>query len=219
MKKRFVYAGVFLLAVLLLALLTAGASADMTPAEAFWNSLTRTETSVVIPDCCTYIPGAAFANNRNLQSVTIPDSVTQIGESAFEDCTALQSVVIPASVTSIGYAAFSNCSSLTEVTILGSGTALGMRAFYGCGNISEISIPDMDCWYSYDHESTYFRLRQNGGTLYANGAEVTAVDIPYGTQFVKKYLFMGCSGITSVSIPDTVISIGYRAFAGCSSLT
>ena len=30
---------------------------------------------------------------------------------------------------------------------------------------------------------------------------------------------MGCSDLTSVTIPDSVTSIGYRAFAGCQSLT
>ena len=69
---------------------------------------------------------------KSLTSVTIPDSVTSIGYEAFYECESLTSVTIPDSVTSIGDEAFRYCTSLTSVTIPDSVTSIGDRAFYWC---------------------------------------------------------------------------------------
>ena len=36
---------------------------------------------------------------------------------------------------------------------------------------------------------------------------------------IRKYAFIGCSNLVNITMPDSVISIGYSAFEGCSSLT
>ena len=36
---------------------------------------------------------------------------------------------------------------------------------------------------------------------------------------IGSYAFSGCSGLTSVTIPNSTTSIGKRAFSGCSNLT
>ena len=48
---------------------------------------------------------------------------------------------------------------------------------------------------------------------------MTSVTIPNSVTSIGGVAFYGCSGLTSVTIPNSVTSIGNSAFSGCSSLT
>ena len=48
---------------------------------------------------------------------------------------------------------------------------------------------------------------------------LTSVTIPNSVTSIGEEAFFNCSGLTSVSIPNSVTNIGDRAFYGCSSLT
>jgi hypothetical protein len=94
-------------------------------------------TSVVIPDCVTFIGRSAFSNNA-LTSVFIPNSVTSIGELAFRE-NKLSSVFIPDSVTSIGAFAYYG-NKLTSVVIGKEVTFIGDSAFDG-NALTSITMP------------------------------------------------------------------------------
>ena len=49
--------------------------------------------------------------------------------------------------------------------------------------------------------------------------KVTHEDIVYPVTSIGQYAFYGCSGLTSINIPNSVTSIGSYAFSGCSGLT
>lgn len=73
----------------------------------------------------------------------------------------------------------------------------------------------------------------NGGTTYAvigleNGEQcgvfegcsgLTSVTIPNSVTWIGTHTFYNCSGLTSVTIPNNVTHIGSYAFSGCSGLT
>jgi len=182
--------------------------------QAFYNS---SLTSVTIPSSITSIGNQAFSGCSRLTSVTIPSSVTSIGQQAFSGCSSLTNVTIPSSVTSIGQQAFSGCSGLTSVTIPDSVTSIGVCAFNGCTALTSITVPFV------------------GTTL--NGANTTDDVLFYGIfgfnqipSSLKTVVITGgnigqrafaycCSGLTSVTIGNSVTGIGDSAFLYCSSLT
>ena len=48
---------------------------------------------------------------------------------------------------------------------------------------------------------------------------LTSITIPNSVTTIGSYAFRDCSGLTSITIPNSVTSIGSSAFFGCSSLT
>ena len=50
-------------------------------------------------------------------------------------------------------------------------------------------------------------------------SNLSSITIPNGVVSIGEYAFDGCSNLTSVTIPDSVTSIGVEAFYRCSSLT
>ena len=160
---------------------------------------------IVIPESITYnnskysvtsIEGYAFSDCSGLTSVTIPNSVTRIGNGAFRECSGLTSVTIPNSVTSIGEYAFYECRGLTSVTIPNSVTSIGDLAFYGCKGITQtIIVNDMFVFLPTGYEGHY--------------------SIPENISTIIGGAFKECSGLTTVTIPNSVTRIEDCAFILC----
>ena len=173
-----------------------------------------------------------FNGNTKLKSVTIGNSVTSIGDYAFQNCSSLTSITIPNSVTSIGEWAFSYCSSLKSVTIPNSVTSIGEGAFDDCTSLKDLRIEDgkttLSIYEFYDCQIETLYLGRNinykSGSLYGyspfNGnTKLKSVTIGNSVTSIGDYAFGWCDGLTSVTIGNSVTSIGNRAFDGCSSLT
>ena len=165
-------------------------------------------TAVTIGNSVTSIGCRAFYKCSILTSITIPDSVTTIADEAFRDCSSLTAITIPNSVTSIGQYAFQECSKLTSVTIPNSVTSIGSGAFSRTG--------------IYNDESNW-----KNGVLYISNCLICADEdevssayiIKEGTRLIADYAFGYCSSLTSVTLPNSITSIGSSAFYDCSKLT
>ena len=172
-------------------------------------------TSVTIPNSVTSIGVGAFAGCNGLTSVTIGNSVTSIGVSAFAGCSGLTSVTIPNSVTSIGVGAFSGCSSLTSVTIGNSVTSIGNQAFSGCSSLTSIVVSNDNTY--YDSRNNCNAIVETSTNTLITGCQNTV--IPNSVTSIGERAFYNCSVLTSVTIPNSVTSIWNSAFYGCSGLT
>ncbi|MBO7651822.1 MAG: leucine-rich repeat domain-containing protein [Bacteroidales bacterium] len=184
-------------------------------------------TSVTIPNSVTNIGNGAFVGCNGLTSLTIPNSVTSIGDGAFKNCTGLTSVTIPNSVTSIGGSAFEGCSGLESVAIGDSVTRIGQFTFYNCIGLTEVTIPNSVTsigqsaftntgWYNNQLDGILYL--DNWCLGYKGDSPTGSLAITEGTKIIGDGAFKDCTGLTSVTFPNSVTLIGYNAFSGCNGL-
>ena len=196
------------------------------------------ELDVVIPDTynglpVTEIKASAFYLESDLRSVTIPDGVTSIGEKAFYGCTDLTEIVFSDSLTSIMDNAFYCCYSLTEIVIPDGVTSIGDKAFYGCLDLTEVVIPDSvtsigekafencfnlncneyeDAKYLGNSQNSYFALIEVKDLI---NEHVIHPD----TKIIASKVYENNKSLMEITIPDSVTTVGTRAFAFCENLT
>ena len=159
-------------------------------------------------------------------NVTIPStlggySVTKIGDYAFPYCTSLASVTIPDSVISIGEYAFCGCSSLTSITIPDNVTSIGKGTFYNCNSLKKITLPFVGNTLnskSNTHFGYIFRANSYSDNKSYVPSSLKEVVITKAKN-IDSYALYDCTSLTSITITNSVTSIGEYAFDGCESLT
>ncbi|MCR5657804.1 MAG: leucine-rich repeat protein [Bacteroidales bacterium] len=157
-------------------------------AQPGWNCYSG---DVVIPETVTY-DGVTY-------------TVTMIATFAFRDCVDLTSITFPATMRYIQDRAFMGCTSLTDIHIPNTVTRIHARAFENTG------------WYD---------LQPDGRPLYLDGwclgykGEEPLVDLTIDKQTLRvaDAAFYENETLVSVTLPNTVISIGTHAFAFCPEL-
>jgi hypothetical protein len=204
---------------------------------------TGTGSHLVIPSEIAGLPvvaigSMAFMNNTAVQTVSIPEGVVSIDSYAFYGCSALTSVVMPDSVTVIGNRAFTICynlrdavlsanivsigpwafyrTALSSIAISESVTSIGRGAFVRCTGLTGIEVAPENHYYS-SADGVLYDKTQSVLIQYplAAGGSFT---IPGTVVVIGDYSFE-MSALASVIIPDTVETIGLRAFRYCWQLT
>lgn len=190
--------------------------------------------SVIIPEGVTKIGKYAFHSCGNLKDVVLPSTLTNIAPDAFTGYSTMVNVIsyMEAPVSITGEYTFSNRSEATlyvpEGTKATYEAANGWKEFK---NIKEFSLDDH--W--LDSEATLFMYS------HVNDLDVALTECSrkVGDIVIPKNIVKGnsivvvtaladdvfnaadkhCEGITSISIPESVTSIGEKAFFYCENLT
>lgn len=193
-----------------------------------WESIHDSIETVKIDNGVTRIGDHAFCGCKELKSVTIGSDVEEIGIEAFGYCYNMESIKLADSVAVIGHRAFSYCKKLTQFTVPESVNFIGDGAFSYCENLASVSLPDSLTYIGSGvfEDSLCYEEISNwvDGCLYVGNnliAASTVVPDNYkireGTKCIAGAAFYG-SGIMSISIPNSVVSIGDSAFGGCTDL-
>ena len=173
-------------------------------------------TSLSLPNSLTTIGNSAFAYCSGFTGdLIIPNSVVTIEESAFFTCYSFDGdFVIGNSVTTIGDYAFNSCDGLHGVlNIPNSVESIGSIAFRYC-NFSGMTV---------DPANPVFDSRDDCNAVIVTETNELIIGcvntvIPNTVTAIGDDAFCGLA-LTSIDIPDSVISIGAGAYAFCFSAT
>ena len=143
--------------------------------------------------------------NTRLVSVAIPKTVRYVRSDAFSRCTSLRAISFPDGVLSIDGYAFSGCKNLLAIRMPSTILSLSnMRLFQTA---------------LYNNESNWKDgVLYIGTNLVASKQEITNCKIIEGTRVIAADAFYcfpdkkGASTLEAVSIPDSVVTVGYDAF-------
>ena len=149
-------------------------------------------------------------------TVVYEGTVTALGKNALLFNSNLTGIVIPEGVTTLGFQAFKGCSKLTNITLPKSLTATEGLVFDGCSGLAngKLIVDDLAWWCSVNWGGPYSTPLYYAMHLYSDeNTEITSLVIPEGVTTISGYAFYRCEGITSVTFPSTLESIGENAFA------
>lgn len=142
-------------------------------------------------------------------------SVTTIGEDAFSVCDALISVIMPKSVTTIKDWAFSDCEMLKSLEIPANVNTIGDNIIAYSYNLESLVVSE---------ENTIFDSRDNCNAIIKTSSNELFVGcyatvIPESIESIGRKAFSYCGGLTSIVIPEGVHTICENVFVFCDNLT
>ena len=168
--------------------------------------------------------GANIISNEyydGLGKIVFNSSVMKIGNNAFYECKTLRSMTIPESVTSIGDNAYYYCVALGNVMLSEATLTIGKRAFYKCGNLN-IKLTNKitsigDEAFRYAFRNTIIEIpasvKQIGESAFSFSG-ISKIILNDGLVSIGDDAFWA-SDLSEIAIPNTVTSIGSRAFCSC----
>lgn len=175
-------------------------------------------TSLSLPENLTDTGWGAFRDCIGLVSVNFPSGLTNIGRETFWGCTNLPSVDLPENLASIGDDAFYTCSSLASIDLPASLSSLGAGVFSGCTGLTSINVDSGNSFYC-SQDGILFTKDMTELICYPAAKEGGHYAVPSGVVIICDEAFDSSYNLTSVDLPEGLISIGAGAFSGCSLIS
>ena len=197
---------------------------------------------IILPENITSIGTSTFNGCSSLTSIIIPENVTSIGSNAFYGCSLLSKINIPNNLINIGTGAFAECPNLTSFTFPENYDGECFVFGYCPGGNSAyvtISLPKTIYWNAIDYQKSFAYFSEGtssysvyfygiGGAYYYtnmyNNLSIVrpnnAISIVLGNkvQHIPNYICAYLAGLTEITIPKSVTSIGEYAFKECNQL-
>lgn len=173
-----------------------------------------------------------FTNCDALRTLTIGNNVQTIPANSFAYTSLTGSITIPNSVTTIKSNAFAGVTGITEITIGESVSTMVGIPFTGCSSLTTINYNATNLTSSFWYTGEWTGCP--AVSTLTIGSNVTSIpdyifkglgfsctlSLPNSLLTIGTGSFMNCSGFTGdLIIPDNVTTIGGNAFNGCSGFT
>lgn len=124
-------------------------------------------------------------------------------------------VIIKSNVKNISAFAFSKCKNLKSITISDSVVSISDLAFQDCGSLESITVDKRNSIY-HSKGNCLIKTKTKELIVGCNNSRIPS----NGTVTrIADGAFRGCTGLKSITIPDSITAIGVGAFEGCDNLT
>ncbi len=196
-----------------------GANVKRIPANLFGQDYGNTYPLVTIDNVfisdnsqLVEIGDYAFADSR-ITSITIPSTVTSISSTAFDGCNSLVEVVNKSTLPfEVG-----NYGTTADYTLLDVRTDESQSTLVESnGNLYKVGDDGLKYFVKNIDDSTQIVLDSDTDALYRyclySRIYVTSVSIPEGVVSIGDFAFNRCSGLTEINLPSTLQTIGSNAF-------
>lgn len=148
---------------------------------------------------------------------------------AFIDCTQLTSISIPNSVVEFSRGVFYGCTGLTSLSLPSELTIVPENMCYMCTSLQNIIIPssiksigDYAFELCYSMKNVEFNtnvLTEIGGDAFEGCSGLTNVTLPESVEYIGTRAFKDCSELETINMPQSLTKIGEEAFDGCEKLS
>jgi hypothetical protein len=222
-----------------------------------WALLKR----ITLPEGVVSIGDNAFWGCRSLKSMNISTTLSDIGFQAFHDCTSMTeisvgnltqwldlkfpsiintieyyesfpfwasgeghllidgieptSITIPDGFSTVRVNAFLNVHSIIEVTLPVLVKTIGNAAFSECPHLTKVNFDSIQQWIDLGYDGGDFFDTSKEGHIFVSGEEIKSVTVPESVTTLGPNAFSYCSGLDCIILePIIPPAIGSRAFLG-----
>lgn len=167
----------------------------------------------------TQIGSYAFASCVNIDGITLPDTVLEIGDYAFNgDYDILYFTISETSMlTTLGESPFNGINKITELYIPQYLTNVEDSSFGGIDSLIDILVHEAN--ESFKSEEGVLYDKDVTVILFYSKTKEGAFVVPSTVTSIGGGAFEEHYGITSITIPAGLTTIGDRAFYNCTNLT
>ena len=169
----------------------------------------------------SYFDGyAPFYDRTALHTVVVGETVVSLGDRLFFGCRSLTRITVGGSVEFIGNYVFRECEALTDVVFRDGELPLyvGYNKFSSDG-IGESLFSDSRLQTLYLGRTLSYNMSSfYGYSPFYQQTHLSSVTLSDYVHILPSNLFYGCSAISELSIPGSVLEIGNAALSDCTAL-